>query len=135
MVTNSAKEQFYSPTKKVLDLRRTTHPKYIDSISHKAKDLGVSQRALNATSSARQKRMRQLKGKAQRVKTLQGGKRPKITISRASLQTGAMYACEVDPLTLQNIHQLRMGVAVGLNLEWGPRNKIASMLFRCTRVA
>ena len=129
MVTNMSKEQTYSPTKKVLDLWHKARPRYGGALAHKAKDLGVAQRGLNVRSHIRQKRLQEFKGKAQRVKSLRGGKRPKVLICRASLQPSTFYACEVDPLTLQDIHKTRMGVAVGLNLDWGPRSKTASMLF------
>ena len=39
-----------------------------------------------------------------------------------------MYACEVDPVTLADLRQLRLGVAAGLHLEWGPNNRTAAML-------
>ena len=70
MVTNTTKEQFYSPTKKVLDLWKHTHRAYVGGVANRAKDLGVAQRSLNAKSLLRTKRLAMVKGKAQRVKTL-----------------------------------------------------------------
>ena len=69
------------------------------------------------------------KDKAKRVKTLATGKRSKSLITRASLQAGALYACELDPLTLHEIAVLRVATATALNCHFGPNNRIAAMHF------
>ena len=70
MVTNTTKEQFYSPTKKVRDLWKHTRRTYVGVVANRAKDLGVAQRSLSTKSLLRTKRIAMVKGKAQRVKTL-----------------------------------------------------------------
>ena len=50
-----------------------------------------------------------------------------MTVTRVGLHTSSTYGCEVDPLTLDNIRQLRLGVAAGLHLDRGPTNRIAAM--------
>ena len=69
-----------------------------------------------------------MRKKAKRLRALRSVKRSRITVTRVSLHAGAMYGCDVDPLTLQQVRQLRTGVAIGLNCEWGPTNKVAAML-------
>ena len=49
-------------------------------------------------------------------------------MTRASVQAGALYACEVDRITLRQIQDLRVISSVALNYDWGPSNGIAAML-------
>ena len=94
MITSDPKEQFYSPTKDVLDLWLRLHPKYSGKLSKHAKDLGAAQRPLGVASKLRGNRLVQAKSKVSRVRNLRIGRHPKVLMTRASVQAGAMYACE-----------------------------------------
>ena len=50
MVTSNPTEQFYSPTKDVLDLWKRVRPRYAGALSKHAKDLGVAQRPVGIAS-------------------------------------------------------------------------------------
>ena len=130
LVSSTAKEQFYSPSKPVLDLWKRTHRSYSGRCTQQAKDLGVTQRPLHRKSVMRPARLKDSGLKSRRIKTLRIGRRGRVTATRASLQSGALYGCEIDPLTLRQLHTLRVQSAAALNYEWGPNNRIAGMLFQ-----
>ena len=90
MVTSDAKEQFYSPSKAVLDLWERTHQGYKGAVGKRAKDLGVTQRGLNVSSGIRKKGVDDMRRKATRLKSLKSGKRSKITVTRVSLHASAL---------------------------------------------
>ena len=64
-------------------------------------------------------RILQARAKIRKARTLRLGRRPKVLITRASIQAGAMYACETDPLTQKQLHELRVISAVAMNYDWG----------------
>ena len=128
MASNAAKEQLYSPTVGVLQLWKRTQRTYAGTLSKKAKDLGVAQRGVSIASHIRKTRLGDMKCKARRVSTLRSWRSSRITITQVGLHTSSMYGCEVDPLTLDDTKQLRLGAAAGLHLDWGPNNRIAAML-------
>ena len=53
------------------------------------------------------------------MRSLRIGRHPKVLITRASVQAGALYACESDQLTLRQIQDLRVISSVALNYDWG----------------
>ena len=120
IVSNDATEQRYSPTVGALQLWKRTQRSYAGTLAKKAKDLGVAQRGVAAASHIRRKRLHAMKSKARRVAALRSGRSSRVTVTRVGLHTSSMYGCEVDPLTLDDIRQLRRGVAAGLHLNWGP---------------
>ena len=128
MVTNDAKEQLYSPTIGALRLSKRTQLSYRGTLSKHAKDLGISQRGVNVASRIRKARLCEMKRTAKRVPTLRRGWASRSTVTRVGLHTSSMYGCEAGPLTLGDMRQLRLGVAAGLHLDWGPSNRIAAML-------
>ena len=119
MVLNDSKEQFYSPTLDVIHLWHRTHPAYLGKQSKQAKDLGSSQRGVGVASGTRSARLLQATGKFRKAKTLQSGPRSQKLIAKASVHAGALYGCELDPLTSKNVANLRTATAVALNCEWG----------------
>ena len=50
-------------------------------------------------------------------------------MTRASVQAGALYACESDHLTLRQIQDLRVISSAAMGYDWGPSNRVAAMLF------
>ena len=129
MLTSDPKEQFYSPSKDVLDLWLRLHPKYRWKVAKHAKDLGAAQRSVGVSSKLRGVRLLHAKSKISRVRHLRIGRRPKVLITRASVQAGALYACETDQLTLRQIQELKVISSVALNYDCGPSNRVAAMLF------
>ena len=90
IVTNDAKEQFYSPTREVIKLWTSTQRRYKGTVVTCAKDLGVAQRALSCSSKVRKRRLEDAKRKAGRIKSLRTSKAPKAQVTRASLQAGCL---------------------------------------------
>ena len=123
------KEQFFSPTIDVINLWQKLHPGYAGHKGKTAKDLGASQRGIGRKSTMRGTRMAEASRTAKRIRTLATGRRAKVLITRASLQAGAFYACELDPLTQREFAALRAASASAINCHTGPNNSIAAMLF------
>ena len=115
----------------MLNIWRDTHPRYKGSCAKHAKDLGAAQRGVGMRSRLRKKRIATAKARSHRVRALKSGRASKITVTRASLQAGALYACEVDPLTKSDLQAMRLCSSVALNYDWGPNNRVAAMLFEC----
>ena len=122
------RKQLLSPTAGVLKLWRHTRRSYAGDVPNKSKGLGVAQRGLNVSSHVRRKRICEMRSKAKRVSALRSGRKPRVTVTRVGLHASSMYACDVDPLTMADIHQLRLGTAACLHLERGPNNRVAAML-------
>ena len=128
MVTNDAKEQLYSPL--LVPCGSGNAPSLRTEASYPSTPkISVFPRE-GSTSPAMPVKARicEMKRKAKRVSTLRSGRAARSIVTRVGLHTSSMYGCEVDPRTLGDIRQLRMGVAAGLHLGWGPSNRIASML-------
>ena len=90
--------------------------------------MGWRKDGVNVASHTRKARLSDMNAKARRVATLRSGRKSHVTVTRVGLHTSSMYGCEVDPLTLEDLRLLRIGVAAGLHLEGGPNNRIAAML-------
>ena len=129
VVLSQPKEQFFSPTVDVINLWNQLHPGYSGHKGKTAKDLGASLRGIGRKSTMRGPRMTEASHKAKRIRTLATGRRANILITRASLQAGAFYACELDPLTQREFTALRAATASAINCQSGPNNNIATMLF------
>ena len=114
MLTNDANsEAILPPNSGVLKEWRHTQRPRAGAVTNRAKDLGVAQRGGSTSPVTYVKdAARATYGKAKRVATLRGGKVSRILVTRVDMHTSTMYACEVDPLTLGDIHQIRLGVAV-----------------------
>jgi len=119
MVSSDAKEQFFSPDKAVLRLWAVCHPRYQGKLGPCAKDLGVSQRPPWKKSLGRAARLADAKRKSRRIHSLRSGAKSKRLICRTSLHAGALYACEVDPPTRAQLHQLRSITAQALGHSGG----------------
>ena len=99
-----------------------SHPSAVSGKKDKqAKDLGSSQRAIGVASGTRHAQLAVASKKSAKVRTLRCGPRSKKLISKASVHAGALYGCELDPLTINNITKLRTSTAVALSCEERPK--------------
>ena len=103
-------------------------PLIFGSTAKTVKVLGASRRLVGRKSTVRAKRVLEAQRKASRIRTLASRRRPKALIAGASLQSRALYACELDPLTALELATLRVATATALNCHWGAHNRIAAML-------
>ena len=104
------------------------HPRYQGKLGPCATDLGVSQRPPWKKSLGRAARLADAKHKPRRVHSLRSGAKSKRLICRTSLHAGALYACEVDPPTRSQLHQLRAVTAQALGHSGGPGSAVAAAL-------
>ena len=71
---------------------------------------GASQGAVGRKSTPRTKRLAEARHTAKKIHTLASGRRSKVLVTRASLQTGDIYACELSPLSMREIAVLRVAL-------------------------
>ena len=128
VISNESKEQFYSPSQAVLRIWRDTHRSYTGQVTKRAKDLGAMQRGFNVSSSLRAKRLVDVRQKCKRIKTLRVGKHAKALVTKVAVLPSVLYACEVDPPTQSQLHQLRVEVALSTQAGRSVGNRIATLL-------